>query len=121
MAAGHPTRRIDANMSRDRLRGQRCADGLERTRRVYFLPRLPGGRMGGVVTRSRRRGYTATERRACHERLIRGQRATRLIKPDGDFYSVEGYTPQEVVISEGGALTFAPNGDHCDGAFPSIA
>lgn len=38
---------------------------------------------------------------------------------NGDFYSEEGYTPQETPLPDGSALTFAPSGGRpCDGAFP---
>jgi len=38
---------------------------------------------------------------------------------NGDFYSAEGYTPQETPLSPGDTFTFAPNGGRpCDGAFP---
>jgi alpha-galactosidase len=38
---------------------------------------------------------------------------------NGDFYSEDGYTPQETPLHEGAALTFAPDGGRpCDGAFP---
>ena len=38
---------------------------------------------------------------------------------NGDYYSEDGYTPQETPIPEGDALKFAPNGGRpCDGAFP---
>ncbi|MBI4553995.1 MAG: alpha-galactosidase [Candidatus Latescibacteria bacterium] len=38
---------------------------------------------------------------------------------NGDFYSEEGYTPQETPLQAGDTLGFAPNGGRsCDGAFP---
>lgn len=38
---------------------------------------------------------------------------------NGDFYSEEGYTPQETPLPAGNTLTFAPEGGRpCDGAFP---
>jgi alpha-galactosidase len=38
---------------------------------------------------------------------------------NGDFYSEEGYRPEETPLPEGAELTFAPNGGRpCDGAFP---
>lgn len=38
---------------------------------------------------------------------------------NGDFYSAEGYTPQETVLEPGASMTLAPNGGRpCDGAFP---
>lgn len=38
---------------------------------------------------------------------------------NGDYYSVDGYTPQETPLPDGNALKFAPNGGRpCDGAFP---
>ncbi len=38
---------------------------------------------------------------------------------NGDFYSEEGYTPQETPLRAGATLDFAPNGGRpCDGAFP---
>lgn len=38
---------------------------------------------------------------------------------NGDFYSAEGYTPQETAVTPGVQLHFAPNGGRsCDGAFP---
>jgi alpha-galactosidase len=38
---------------------------------------------------------------------------------NGDFYSEEGYTPQNTPLAVGDTLTFAPNGGRsCDGAFP---
>jgi len=38
---------------------------------------------------------------------------------NGDFYSAEGYTPQETLIKAGDAVGFTPNGGRpCDGAFP---
>ncbi|HOU14264.1 MAG TPA: alpha-galactosidase [Anaerolineae bacterium] len=46
-------------------------------------------------------------------------KAPALYHCNGDFYSAEGYTPQETPFSPGDALTFAPNGGRpCDGAFP---
>ncbi len=38
---------------------------------------------------------------------------------NGDFYSEEGYTPQQTPLADGGAMTFAPHdGRPCDGGFP---
>ncbi len=38
---------------------------------------------------------------------------------NGDFYSEEGYTPQETSLPEGAEFSFAPTGGRpCDGAFP---
>lgn len=38
---------------------------------------------------------------------------------NGDFYSEDGYTPQETSLPVGATLRFAPNGGRsCDGAFP---
>ena len=38
---------------------------------------------------------------------------------NGDFYSAEGYTPEDTPLPPGTALTFAPSGGRpCDGAFP---
>ncbi len=38
---------------------------------------------------------------------------------NGDYYSVDGYTPTETPLLPGDALRFAPNGGRaCDGAFP---
>lgn len=38
---------------------------------------------------------------------------------NGDYYSAEGYTPQETLIKEGDVFSFSPNGGRpCDGAFP---
>jgi alpha-galactosidase len=38
---------------------------------------------------------------------------------NGDYYSVDGYTPEETPIKSGDVATYAPNGGRaCDGAFP---
>ena len=38
---------------------------------------------------------------------------------NGDYYSVDGYTPVETALKDGEGLTYAPNGGRpCDGAFP---
>jgi alpha-galactosidase len=38
---------------------------------------------------------------------------------NGDYYSIDGYTPVETPLKPGEALTYAPNGGRaCDGAFP---
>ena len=38
---------------------------------------------------------------------------------NGDFFSAEGYTPQEIPLCPGDTIGFAPNGGRsCDGAFP---
>ncbi|MHB1356897.1 MAG: alpha-galactosidase [Anaerolineae bacterium] len=38
---------------------------------------------------------------------------------NGDFYSADGYTPQETPLPASASLSFAPNGGRsCDGAFP---
>ncbi len=38
---------------------------------------------------------------------------------NGDFYSEDGYTPQNTPLTAGNTLAFAPNGGRsCDGAFP---
>ena len=38
---------------------------------------------------------------------------------NGDYYSIDGYTPEETPLLPGSPLTFAPNGGRpCDGAFP---
>jgi alpha-galactosidase len=38
---------------------------------------------------------------------------------NGDFYSAEGYTPQETFLDSGNVQNFAPHGGRpCDGAFP---
>jgi alpha-galactosidase len=45
--------------------------------------------------------------------------APRLVHCNGDFYSIEGYTPQEAPIAAGESLEFAPSGGRpCDQAFP---
>lgn len=42
-----------------------------------------------------------------------------LVHCNGDFYSAEGYTPQQTALQPGNTLHFAPNGGRpCDGAFP---
>lgn len=38
---------------------------------------------------------------------------------NGDFYSAEGYSPQQTTLNSGDVVSFAPNGGRpCDGAFP---
>jgi alpha-galactosidase len=38
---------------------------------------------------------------------------------NGDYYSIDGYTPVETPLNPGDTLTYAPNGGRaCDGAFP---
>ncbi len=38
---------------------------------------------------------------------------------NGDYYSAEGYTPQETALQAGSEIVFSPNGGRpCDGAFP---
>lgn len=45
--------------------------------------------------------------------------AARVVHCNGDFYSPEGYTPQETPLAGNDTLAFAPTGGRpCDGSFP---
>lgn len=46
-------------------------------------------------------------------------KAPTVVHCNGDYYSIDGYTPQEQALKPGETLSFAPNGGRsCDGAFP---
>lgn len=112
------TRRIDANISESIFEGKDAQTGLSVRVECTFYHDYPVVEWVAWFTNQGAEATPLLSDVLAMNGSFEGA-APRLVHCNGDFYSVEGYTPQEVAISEGGALTFAPNGGRsCDGAFP---
>jgi alpha-galactosidase len=112
------TRRIDANMVETVYEGADGDSGLTVRVEVLEYRDFPVVEWivwfanAGYATAPLLRGIRALDATFAGNRPV-------LHHCNGDFYSEEGYTPQQTPLPEGTELTFAPNGGRpCDGAFP---
>ena len=119
--AWHPTstsRRIDANISEATYQGADPDSGL--TVRVEMQEYLDYPVVEWTVCFSNT-GEAPTPLLSdiqAIDAVFTGEQPV-LYHCNGDFYSEEGYTPQETPLPASTVLTFAPNGGRpCDGAFP---
>jgi alpha-galactosidase len=111
-------RRIDANISETVFEGTDPSTGLNIRVDCLFYQDYPVVEWVAAFTN---KGSEATP--ILHDILVM-DRAIHGTSPilyhcNGDFYSEEGYTPQETPLPAGHEVSFAPKGGRpCDGAFP---
>ncbi len=112
------TRRIDANISETVFTGTDPKSGLTVRVEATQYHDYPVVEWVAWFTNNGREPTPLMRDILAMDAAVQGP-APRLIHCNGDFYSEEGYTPQESSLAEGQVLEFAPRGGRpCDMAFP---
>ncbi|MEZ4863587.1 MAG: alpha-galactosidase [Caldilineaceae bacterium] len=111
-------RRIDANLTETVYEGRDPASGLQVRVEQLVYHDYPVVEWVAWLTNQGDAATPIVSDLLALDGVISGASA-RLYHCNGDFYSAEGYTPNETALPAGAALRFAPNGGRpCDGAFP---
>ncbi|MCL4507354.1 MAG: alpha-galactosidase [Chloroflexi bacterium] len=112
------TRRIDANIFETVFEGADAATGLRVTVECTEYRDYPVMEWVAWFTNTGREPTPIISHICSLDATFKGASPV-LYHCNGDYYSVDGYRPQETPIAMGQTFAYAPNGGRpCDGAFP---
>lgn len=111
-------RRLDANMIEKVVEGLHPATGLSAKVEIHYFLDFPVVEWVVWLENRGNQPSPIIENLLGLDGFFAGSPAI-LDHSNGDFYSIDGYTPLETLLHPGELLTLAPDGGRpCDGAFP---